>query len=410
MSAPLRSTGAPDADPSPSLIQPPRMRTGRDASASRLELFFDLAYVLAVFELATTFVHDPTWHGLGVMAGLFAALWFSWVGFTLYANRFDTDDVVFRIGKLMATLTVAGCAASASSATADYGTAFAWSFLAGRVVLALLYVRARRAIPDARPTIDIYLRTVCLSAVLWACSIPVPETARYWLWAAAVAVDASGPILATVRKSSLPLHVEHLPERFGLLVILVLGEAVGGAATGVHDASWVAASVRVGVVGFLVAAGLWWVYFDVVATSSADHLTDEDGDEDQPEADGRHDLFVYGHLPLTLGVVMVGVGIEDLVLHPAAPLPSAGGWILCGGLVLFLLGCGFIVAGTEQSLAPVRIWLLSAVVVGGISFVPYPGALAIAGVVAALTLALAVAGTVRRRKREAAEPPPRPRG
>jgi len=85
------------------LIRPPALRTAESATASRLELFFDLAYVLVVLELADAFYADMTWQGAVVFVALFVALWFSWIGFTLYANRFDTDDVVFRIAKLAAT-------------------------------------------------------------------------------------------------------------------------------------------------------------------------------------------------------------------------------------------------------------------------------------------------------------------
>ena len=98
-------------------FRPPTLRTGEEATASRLELFFDLAYVLVVLELANAFYSDLSWRGLAVFVALYVALWFSWVGFTLYANRFDTDDVVFRIAKLAATASIAGCAASASAAT-----------------------------------------------------------------------------------------------------------------------------------------------------------------------------------------------------------------------------------------------------------------------------------------------------
>jgi low temperature requirement protein LtrA len=58
-----------------------------------------------------------TWRGALAFVALFVAMWFSWVGFTLYANRFDTDDVVFRLAKLAATLAVAGCAAAATGVT-----------------------------------------------------------------------------------------------------------------------------------------------------------------------------------------------------------------------------------------------------------------------------------------------------
>ena len=97
-------------EPRDPLIKPPALRTGEPASASRLELFFDLAYVLVVLDLATTFLGDLSWHGLGTFAALYVALWFSWLGFTLYVNRFDTDEVIFRIAKLAATLAIAGCA------------------------------------------------------------------------------------------------------------------------------------------------------------------------------------------------------------------------------------------------------------------------------------------------------------
>jgi hypothetical protein len=35
-------------------------------------------------------------HGVLVFAGLFSSVWWAWAGFTFYANRFDTDDVVYR--------------------------------------------------------------------------------------------------------------------------------------------------------------------------------------------------------------------------------------------------------------------------------------------------------------------------
>ena len=219
-------------------IRPPTLRTGEAATASRLELFFDLAYVLVVLELADAFYGDLSWRGFAVFVALYVAMWFSWVGFTLYANRFDTDDVVFRIAKLAATATIAGCAASASAATGEFSTPFALCFLAGRVILLLLLLRAWRHVPEARPTI------AGLSGLHRGEHGAVGRVARlrrrvrYGLWAAAVAMDALGPVIATRREDRAPLHMEHLPERFGLFIILVLGEAVGGAATGVHDAKW----------------------------------------------------------------------------------------------------------------------------------------------------------------------------
>lgn len=382
------------------LIRPPQLRTDQPASASRLELFFDLAYVLVVLQLADQFLHDPDWGGAVIFAGLFATVWSSWVGFTLYANRFDTDDAVFRVAMLAATLAIAGCAASASGATGSYALPFAASFLTGRVVLFLLYLRAWRHVQDARATIARYLLTIGVSAALWTVSLWVPGDARFWWWAAAVVVGSAGPVLATrTGGAAAPLHVEHLPERFGLLVILVLGEAVGGAATGVHDTSWALLPVLVGVAGFALTAAMWWVHFDATAATSADALQDDDADQSGDSA--RHDLFVYAHLPLTMGVVAVGVGVEELVLHPDTALPSPGGWIVTAGVLLFLVGAGLILIDTVvERRVVLAVTAAACAAIAVAALLPLPNALVFIGVLAAVTATLAAVGTLR---------PPHPR-
>ncbi|MFF1612275.1 low temperature requirement protein A [Amycolatopsis sp. NPDC058278] len=381
------------------MVRPPALRTGQEASTSNLELFFDLAYVLVVNELAVAFLKHLTWAGFGTFVALFAAVWMSWVGFTLYANRFDTDDVLFRIGKLAATLSIAGCAASAMFATSAFSTSFAVCFLAGRVILLVLHARAWRHVRDARSTIGVYLATLGVSSVLWAVSLAVDGLVRYWLWGAAVAVDAVGPVVATWRDNHLPLHLEHLPERFGLFVILVLGEAVGGAAIGVRDAEWGPDAVAVGVAGFVIAAALWWIYFDTAAAVGAAALRRRDDEtRDGAPADERHDLFVYGHLPLALGIVLAGVGIEELVLHPEAALPSAAGWTLAAGVVLFLIGSALVLGGSSHSWRAVWPWPLAAVpVVPAAAALGHHHALLLVAGLALLCLALAVRGTVVRR-------------
>ena len=152
------------------MIRPPRLHLGREGTASRLELFFDLAYVLVIMQLAIAFVDDLSWAGLAQLTGLFVAIWFSWVGFTLYANRFDTDDLIFRLAKLLATGAIAGCAASAADAVGSKAVPFALCYLASRLIVFALYLRAWRHVPDARPTINVYLIMIGLSSVLWAIS------------------------------------------------------------------------------------------------------------------------------------------------------------------------------------------------------------------------------------------------
>ena len=105
------------------MVRPPTLAVGEDRSASRLELFFDLAYVLVVMQLVSAFTENLTWSGLLVLLGLFVVIWLSWMGFTLYANRFDTDDVVFRVAKLSATLATVpgGAPISGQTISFDFG-------------------------------------------------------------------------------------------------------------------------------------------------------------------------------------------------------------------------------------------------------------------------------------------------
>ncbi|WP_309134336.1 low temperature requirement protein A [Cellulomonas sp.] len=338
------------------LIRPPRLRTEDDRSASRLELFLDLAYVLVVAEVAGAFADDLTWHGAAVFAFLFTITWWSWVTGTLYANRFDTDDVVYRLAKLGTTFGVAVMAAAAADATGAETTAFTVGYLVTRVLLVALYVRAWRHVHDARATVGVYLAATAAGALVWASSLVASGTTVLVLWAVGILVEAVAPVVVTRLGDNAPLHVEHLPERFGLLVILVLGESVASVVTGMRDTAWDPASVAAALVGFVVAAALWWSYFDIGETVSRRHLADGD----DPHRTGAGDRYVYGHLPLTLGLAAVGVGIEQYVVHPVGELTTGGRWALCGGVVLFLAGTAVVVAGEARSRSA-RVWPLLAV-------------------------------------------------
>jgi low temperature requirement protein LtrA len=118
-------------------VRPPDLRTDEERSASRLELFFDLAFVLVVAELAIALREDVSPRGAATFAGLFALVWWSWVSSTLYANRFDHDDVVYRLYKLASMAAVIGLAAAATDATGERYAVFVGCQLLLRAILLL---------------------------------------------------------------------------------------------------------------------------------------------------------------------------------------------------------------------------------------------------------------------------------
>ncbi len=387
------STGAGQRTP---LIAPPRLRTGDDRATTRLELFFDLAYVLIIHQLALALTDDLGWHGVAVFTGLFVITWWSWVTSTLYANRFDTNDIVYRILKLASTFAVAVMAAGAATAVGGDGTvAFGAAYIATRVLLAVQYLRAWRHVPEARVMIDLYVTATIASALIWTVSLFVPSPITYILWAIGIATESAAPFAATQWGPNVPLHLDHLPDRFGLLVILVLGEAISAIVLGMHDTHWAWSSLSVAALAFTITVAVWWMYFDIGGAEAKTEIQDDES----AVSSGRADGYVYGHLPLTLGAALLGVGIEQYVLHPTGELSDAGRWVLCLGIALFVLGvCAVLgwTAGNWRTAIPWPALAIPVVLIVALvdRALPYASA-----VVLALGSVLAVVtGIIRRRR------------
>src|SRR3954469_8281755 len=78
-------------------VRPPDLNRESNRSATRLELFFDLAFVLFVARCVDVLAKDVSGHSALVFVPVRTAGWWVWASMTLYANRFDTDDAVFRL-------------------------------------------------------------------------------------------------------------------------------------------------------------------------------------------------------------------------------------------------------------------------------------------------------------------------
>ena len=375
------------------LVRAPELRTDDDRSASRPELFFDLAFVLVVAELALDFRSDVTWHGELVFAGLFTVVWWSWVSSTLYANRFDHDDVLYRLYKLGSMAAVVGMAAAATEATGKYFGIFVGCQLVLRAMLLLQYHRAYRHVAGARPIARLYLAGAAAGALLWAISLAVPRPVGFALWAAAVLVEALVPLLATRSSTDVPLHVEHLPERFALFVILVLGESVAGVAHGLHDAGWSGSALPVAALAFVLAVALWWSYFDL-AGARAKQLLSEAGDK---PSDHTHDVYVFGQLPLTLALATVGAGVELAVVQSIeGEVPIGTRLVLAGGVAVYLLSVSVTEAGMSRRARRGWWWPLAAAAVAVLDVVLELPAVVVVGALAAVVVAVVVVGVAER--------------
>ena len=276
-----------------------------------LELFFDLVFVAAVAQVAAPLHAQYSLAGLVRFAPLFALIWWAWTGHTVFSTRFDSDDVVQRALTLVQMFAVAAMAANAKDALDTRSSAgFAAAYAVVRFLLVTQYFRARH-IPDARPLTTRYLVGHGGAAVLWLGSALVPAPARFWMWALAFAIDLGTPWLAVPHSVNVPPDAEHLPERFGLFTLILLGEFVVGVMRGMESQEdWPPSAAASAFLGMGIAFLIWWWYFDGALDASEQPV--------RTKRDAvRFHVWSYAHFPLYLGIIVLGVGVQRIVTAAA---------------------------------------------------------------------------------------------
>jgi low temperature requirement protein LtrA len=156
-----------------------------------------------------------------------------------------------------------------------------------------------------------------------------------WLWLAGIAVD----ILLTYLLSSdwLIQSPAHFTERYGLIVILALGESVVAIGVGAAQAP-VSVPILLGsVLAVILSLSLWWLYFDGASAAGEHFLSKRTGVE---RAKLGSDAYTYLHFLLVTGVIISALGVEEVIAHVATtePLGLFAACALFGGTSLYLAG------------------------------------------------------------------------
>jgi len=341
------------------ILRPPRIRSlpgEGERSASWLELFFDLVFVVAVAQLALALADDPSAGGFARFALLFVPVWWAWVGYTNFSDRFGADDAGSRTLMLLGMLAVAGLAVAVPEAFAGASAAFALCYVANRLVLIAMNLRVWRHIPEAAPNVRALAGGFSVGTAIWLASLFVPEPGRYLLWLAAILIEGAVPWIFQRAVMTVPTHPSHLPERYGLFTIIVLGESLVAVVIGLDHAEWNLAVGWVAAAGFATAAAMWWIYFDAL-----------DSPRLKPTQLARN-TFIYAHLAIAMGLTLAGVGVKKAILS-GEQIPAAGVWALCGGVALTLVAISLIsivcMEGRRDLTLPARLATAGAVVLIG---------------------------------------------
>jgi low temperature requirement protein LtrA len=311
-------------------LVPPRLLTAtggaEERRASWLELFFDLVFVVAITVLAHVLVDDHSAAGFLRFAGLFIPVYVAWQGYMAYATRFDTDDLAFRLAYFGAMLAIAAMAVLIDDVARGVNSAgFAIAYAILRSIMLSLYWRAWRAVPEARPLIRFYGSGYALGVAIWLASLAVDTPARYAVWAIALTIELSLPPLSTQLHRRIPTSASHLPERWALFTLIVLGESVVAVGLETADADWHVSSAVSAVLGFAAVAAIWWLYFDRQLPVLRGGLT-------------TVVIYSYAHLPLLMGLAAMSAGIRMLIDGAGQDHLGVGSSAaLVGGAVVFLL-------------------------------------------------------------------------
>ena len=244
-----------------------------------------------------------------------------------YARRFDTDDLGLRHSYFGAMLAIAALAVLIGDvARGRNSAAFAVAYVVLRSIMLLLYWRAWLAVPEARALIRFYGLGYGAGVALWLVSLLFPTPWRYVVWVIAQVLELSLPPLSTQLHRRIPTSPRHLPERWALFTLIVLGESVVAVAIATAGAHWHFTSAAAAALGFASVAAIWWLYFDrqndVALRGSTTSIV----------------IYSYAHLPLLIGLAAMSAGLRLLIERAGREHLGAGASVgFLGGAALFVV-------------------------------------------------------------------------
>ena len=298
-----------------------------------LELFFDLVFVLALTQCTALIAATPTWTGLVQALFVLAVLWWSWGGYAWLTSVVDPEEGAVRIAMFAAMAAFLVAALAVPHAFGDDALVFACAYGVVRVAHIWLFTMASRDDPGLRRSVTGLGCSTAVGVSLLAAASLTDGVVQGALWAIAIAFDVGVPLLFFAE--GWKLMPSHFAERYGLIVIIALGESIVSIGVGAHeivDGGIIAASV----LGVGLAAALWWLYFDVIVWLGERRLSEATPGKQQNEL--ARDSYSLIHFPLVAGIVLAAFGLKKTLEHVGDPLHSVPAAALVGGVAMYLLG------------------------------------------------------------------------
>ena len=308
---------------------------GEERLTTPVELFWDLVFVFAVTQVTTLLARDVSWAGFGRSMLVLALVWWAWSAFVWAANAQAPDSQVLRATLLAGTVLIFVAGLAIPHAFGSQSTLFASTYAGVRLMHLALYADASRRGQANWSAIAGFALTVVIGMAMLIVGSFLGGWHRIVVWAAAAAIDYAGPAWLTRERlrGIQRVAVAHFAERYGLFVIICLGESVVAIGVGAADRSLGVATIATVAAGLLITVALWWTYFDRFAATAAQRLRDHD----DPVL-AAADAYSYLHLVIVAGIIVFAVGMRLAIETVTDPLADAARLALCGGLAAYLAG------------------------------------------------------------------------
>ncbi|MGW3121691.1 low temperature requirement protein A [Streptomyces sp. NPDC001107] len=361
-------------------------------SATSLELFFDLCFVVAVAQASTSLRGALTAgdHGSGVLRfGLvFFTIWWAWMNFTWFSSAYDPDDVTYRLTVLVQITGSLILAAGVRRAFEDGDLhVITLGYVVLRTALAALWLRAALSDPARRRTTLRFAAGVTVCQFGWVGLLLVPDPVRLPGIVVMIVAEVSVPVWAQSAGMT-PWHPHHIAERYELFTLIVLGESVAAATVAVRSAldrhHGTGALYALAAGGLLMAYAMWWLYFarpahTLLATTHQAHR--------------RRFPWAYGHYLIFASATAEGAGLaayaDHVTRHTAASPTAAGAAVTVPAAVFLITVWGVHLRPHQRTLAERIPFPVVAVGVLAAAWSPAPALVAgalLAGLVAVVTV------------------------
>jgi low temperature requirement protein LtrA len=354
---------------------------------STIESFFDLVFVFTITQLTylVAGAHGPFDFLLVLL--VLMLIWWMYDGYAWLTNAAGAG----RPMRLVLIAAMAGFLVMALALPRSFGTdglTFGLAYLFVIVLhLVAFLIKGGRSARQAM----LGIAPFNLGAAALVIAAGLMHAGWNWLFfLAAVTLLAIATILR--REQGFSINSAHFVERHGLVILIILGEAIVDIGTGATsralDARTLATDARTLaaiVLSLILIAALWWSYFDRDDERARHALVAA-----SPQARSRMALlgYWYAHLAMIAGIVLIATGVKQVVASSVGPIQEAA-WLLAGGMAVYL--CGDAWFRLVMGIRPVIVRAVGAAIVLPLGVVgPLWGGVAEIGAVAALAIVLLV--------------------